>query len=105
MATNLLGTIGELTQDMENVLDLGRSGLRGAADAAKDALDGLSEGRLPLIGDLEDPFHGDVDTALKAALEDAEIAAAILGEIIGDKAREMLIDTVVDHFPDQMMEA
>lgn len=94
LLTEARGTFGALTQGMTQLLDPHRigSGIEAAGQAAKGALEALTEGRLPVIGDLEDPFHGNVDLAIQQAVQDAEVAAGILGELVGDQAQQMLVD-------------
>lgn len=89
-----LGNFGVVTEAMTDFLDplLNSSGLKAAAQAAKDAWSELEQGRVPLIGELEDPFNGNVEEAIEAALQNAAVAAEILEAIVGPAARELLTD-------------
>ena len=84
------GNWGEMTSTTLTTLTdaLTNSGLNDAAVKAEAALSGLAAGKVPVISDLgfsahADPFQGDIESAVRSATAQAEVATVILQQIVG----------------------
>jgi hypothetical protein len=77
------GSFGPLGDPLKALIggQLDTTGLGRAAALAQTAITDLAHGRVPVISDLEDPFHGDVGAALDGAFSQAQAATGILGAI------------------------
>ncbi|MDF2629119.1 MAG: hypothetical protein K0R39_2950 [Symbiobacteriaceae bacterium] len=84
------GVWGDLTAPLQSLVNqaLNDTGLTGAATAAQSTLSALSQGKVPIISDLQDPFRGNVEGTVENALDQGTMATAILNEIAGQAAKE-----------------
>lgn len=89
LSTGAEGTWGPLDAPLRQLVDaqLEAAGLGGAVTTARSAILQLESGRVPVLGALEDPFQGDVEAAMAAALDQSRLATGILAGLAPEAAR------------------
>ncbi|MCI5222201.1 MAG: hypothetical protein D3924_05895 [Candidatus Electrothrix sp. AR4] len=95
---DFLGWFGNVTEDIQNGLTdiVAQTGLDDAADAAITAIEDLTEGKVPVISNLEDPFNGNVEDAIDTALEGTEIAVEIMNKLAGGSVMKAVVKSIQD---------
>ena len=85
LSSDLLGEFGTVTEPMENLIKkvLNEFGMAKAATDAKNSLGDLVSGQIPIMNKLQDPFQGNVEDRVAAALADAQIAFDIMSNVTG----------------------
>jgi len=92
LVDSLTGTFGAATDFMKGEVTrvVEESGIKAAATEAKAALELLANGEVPVISDLTDPVHDNVEEAMADALSKVQIATKILNKISGEGAKNAI---------------
>lgn len=92
LVNNLQGTFGTVTEAMNTEVTriLQESGLEDAAIESEAVLVQISNGEVPVISDLSDPFQNDVEGAMSLALSKVQTATNILNKIKANGAQQAL---------------